>query len=89
MAACPYDARYINHEKGYADKCTFCEHRLKEGKEPACVATCIGKSRIFGDLDDPKSPVRIALMSADSNVLLEAAGTRPRVYYIKKFSKPE
>jgi Fe-S-cluster-containing dehydrogenase component len=89
VAACPYDARYINHEKGFADKCTFCDHRLKEGKEPACVATCIGKSRIFGDLDDPKSPVRIALRSADSTVLLEGAGTRPRVYYIKKFSKPE
>jgi len=89
LAACPYDARYINPDKGFADKCTFCEHRLKEGKEPACVATCIGKSRIFGDMDDAKSPVRIALQGAHAEVLLKHAGTQPRVYYIKKFSKPE
>ncbi len=89
LAACPYDARYINPDKGFADKCTFCEHRIKEGKEPACVATCIGKSRIFGDLDDPKSPVTLALKEAHGEVLLEYAGTRPRVHYIRKFSKPE
>ena len=89
LAACPYDARYINEEKGFADKCTLCEHRIKEGKEPACVATCVGKSRIFGDLDDPKSPVSIALKENHSEVLLAGAGTKPRVYYIKKFSKPE
>lgn len=89
LAACPYDARYINPDKGFADKCTFCEHRLKEGKEPACVTTCIGKSRIFGDLGDAKSPASLALLEAHGEVLLEYAGTRPRVHYIKKFSKPE
>ena len=39
LAACPYGARYT-HSDGYADKCTFCEHRLEEGKDPACVAVC-------------------------------------------------
>ena len=57
VAACPYDARYIDPEKGFADKCSFCEHLIKEGKQPACVTTCIGKSRIFGDISDPKSTV--------------------------------
>jgi Fe-S-cluster-containing dehydrogenase component len=89
IAACPYDARFINEEKGFADKCTFCEHRVKEGKEPACVATCIGKSRIFGDLDDYESAVSIALRENHSEVLLRGTGTKPRVYYIKKFGKPE
>ncbi|KAA0888338.1 4Fe-4S dicluster domain-containing protein [Oryzomonas rubra] len=89
LAACPYDARYINEKKGFADKCTFCEHRIKEGKEPACVATCIGKSRIFGDLDNPQSPVSIALRENHAEVLLQEAGTKPRVYYIKRFGKPE
>ena len=89
VAACPYDARYINEEKGFADKCTFCEHRIKEGKEPACVATCIGKSRIFGDLDDPKSAVSISLRENHAEILLQSAGTKPRVYYIRKFGKPE
>ena len=89
VAACPYDARYIHHEKGFADKCTFCNHRLKEGKEPACVATCIGKSRIFGDMTDPKSPAASALRTAHAEVQLAGAGTEPRVYYIRKFGKPE
>jgi Fe-S-cluster-containing dehydrogenase component len=87
VAACPYNARYMDPEVGFADKCTFCEHRLKEGKEPACVATCIGKSRIFGDLDDPKSNVSMILKEHDAHVLLKEAGTEPKVYYIKKFGK--
>jgi len=87
VAACPYDARYIHPEKGYADKCTFCADRLKEGKEPACVSTCIGKSRVFGDLEDPRSKVAELLRLNHAEVLLESAGTRPRVYYIRKFGK--
>lgn len=85
VAACPYDARYIHPEKGFADKCTFCEHRLRDGKEPACVATCIGRSRIFGDLNDPRSPVRTALKGTHAEVLLKSAGTEPRVFYIRRF----
>ena len=83
VASCPYDVRYVNHDKGYVDKCTFCAHRIKEGKMPACVTTCVGKSRIFGDLNDPKSPVRAALKGKKAEVQLKHAGTESRVYYIK------
>lgn len=89
VASCPYDARYINEEKGFADKCTFCSQRIAEGKQPACVATCIGKSRIFGDLDDPASAVSAALRDNHHQMLLASAGTKPRVFYIKKFGTPE
>lgn len=89
IAACPYDARYMHPDKGYADKCTFCQHRLKDGKEPACVATCIGRSRVFGDLDDPNSSVSRLIREHDASVLLKEAGTHPRVFYIKKLSKAE
>ncbi len=34
VQACPYDARFINHETQTADKCTFCEHRLEVGLLP-------------------------------------------------------
>lgn len=36
VQACPYDARFINHETQTADKCTFCVHRLEAGLLPAC-----------------------------------------------------
>ncbi|NIR13359.1 MAG: 4Fe-4S dicluster domain-containing protein, partial [Gammaproteobacteria bacterium] len=86
IAACPYDARFINEEHGYADKCTFCDHRVAEGKEPACVQTCIGKSRIFGDLDDPNSEVSRLLRENPHYVRLKKAGTEPRVFYINQYS---
>jgi Fe-S-cluster-containing dehydrogenase component len=57
---------------------------VKAGREPACVTTCIGKSRIFGDIEDPESEVSILLLENHSEVLKIAAGTEPRVYYINR-----
>ena len=57
VQACPYDARFVNHHTGKADKCTFCSHRVEAGLLPACVETCVGGARIFGDINDPKSDI--------------------------------
>ncbi len=81
LAACPYGARYV-HPDGYVDKCTFCTHRVKEGKDPACVSTCPTHCMFFGDLDDPKSEVSELLRTRRWHVLLPEAGTKPRVYYL-------
>jgi len=67
---------------GYADKCTFCVHRVKDGLDPACVAVCPARCFAFGDLDDPKSDVSVALASRRAHTLLPEAGTRPRISYL-------
>ncbi len=40
IQACPYGARYLHPEKGTADKCSFCYHRITRGLLPACVEVC-------------------------------------------------
>ncbi len=81
LASCPYDARFIN-PAGYADKCTFCAHRVAEGLDPACVAVCPTRCMTFGDLDDPNSRVNQLLQSRPSHTQLAAAGTVPRIFYL-------
>lgn len=82
VQACPYDARFINHETGKADKCTFCAHRVDEGLLPACVETCVGGARIFGDLNDPESMVHQLLIENKVKVLKPEQGTQPHVFYL-------
>ncbi len=82
LLACPYDARFINPITGSADKCSFCLHRVKEGLEPACVNTCPGRARIFGDVNDPDSEISKVLMSNPVSVLRPGMGTEPYVFYI-------
>jgi tetrathionate reductase subunit B len=81
--ACPYDARYYNEHEHTVDKCTFCLPRLSVGLDPACVTTCVGESRNFGDLNDPNSNVSKLLKDANRITRLkEDEGTLPNVYYI-------
>ncbi len=84
VQACPYDARFVNHDTGKADKCTFCSHRVEAGLLPACVETCVGGARIFGDMNDARSDIARRLKAADGriSVLKPEAGTSPRVFYI-------
>jgi Fe-S-cluster-containing dehydrogenase component len=90
MIACPYNARHILPRKtnavGYGhviDKCTFCIHRVEQGVTPACVTTCVGRARVFGDLNDPNSEVAKLVSKHSTVVLKPEAGTRPQVYYIR------
>jgi tetrathionate reductase subunit B len=82
LQACPYDARFINPISGSADKCDFCLHRSSKGTAPACVTTCIGRARVFGDLNDPTSEVARLISNNNVTVLRQEMGTKPNVYYI-------
>jgi Fe-S-cluster-containing dehydrogenase component len=81
IIACPYEARYL-HPAGYVDKCSFCVHRVREGKEPACAATCPTGALAFGDLDDPRSVVHRQLQTRRFKVLREDEDTRPKVFFL-------
>ena len=80
--------------RGVVEKCTFCYQRIDRGLEmgltpgvdqaatPACVVACPMGARVFGDLNDPESPVSKLLAEHGSFRLKEGLGTEPRVYYL-------
>lgn len=82
VASCPYDARFINPVRHTADKCTFCQQRVDKELFPACVTSCIGRARTFGDLNDPESVVSKIVAKHSVQVLKGELGTRPMVFYI-------
>ncbi|HCA26133.1 MAG TPA: (4Fe-4S)-binding protein [Betaproteobacteria bacterium] len=80
--ACPYDARFMNPVTNTADKCNFCAQRTDQGLLPACVETCVGGARQFGDLNDPHSAPARALQQWPVQVLKPETGNQPRVLYV-------
>jgi tetrathionate reductase subunit B len=89
MASCPYNARFLlptqrtyTEITSVVDKCTFCHHRVTQGLAPACVQTCIGRARVFGDINDAKSEVSYLVANLPTQVLRPEEGTKPHVFYI-------
>ncbi|HNX28002.1 MAG TPA: 4Fe-4S dicluster domain-containing protein [Syntrophomonadaceae bacterium] len=103
MAACPFGARSFNFVDprpfidevnpelatrtiGVVEKCNFCAERLAQGLDPVCVEASHG-GIIFGDLEDPASPVRKVL---NENFFIRRKvelGTGPGIYYVIKGGK--
>ena len=67
------------------EKCTFCRHRIVNGKQPYCVDSCPAGARIFGDTNDSKSEVAQLLKKHKSSVLKPKEGTEPNVFYIRNY----
>ncbi len=83
VEACPYDARYINPVTKKVDKCDFCEARLEEGLQPACVVTCTANAKFFGDLEDRDSVVFKKVYEEGAwRMENENAAIGPNVYYL-------
>lgn len=67
---------------GTAQKCTFCDHRIDQGRPPACVEACPADALNFGDLDDPTSRINELLDTRRHVRPREELGTDPSVYYL-------
>ncbi len=96
MMACPYKARSFIHEtltdqkthaprgKGTVESCTFCVHRVDDGKQPACVEACAktaSRAMIFGDLNDPGNTLSKTLAEQPTSRIRADLGTDPGVRY--------
>jgi formate-dependent nitrite reductase membrane component NrfD/ferredoxin len=82
LEACPYDAIYVDPDKGTAAKCHYCAHRTERGLEPACAAACPAHAIVAGDLDDPEGELARLVESQPVRVRRPEQGTNPKVFYV-------
>jgi len=78
------DTHYLGNRPrptGIVEKCTFCIHRTRKGRYPACVEICPVGARKFGNLLDEASEMRYLLREKRVFVLKEDLNTQPRFYY--------
>ena len=66
---------------GVVEKCTFCIHRVRDGRYPACVEICPVGARKFGNLLDENSEIRYLMREKRVFVLKEDLNTQPKFYY--------
>lgn len=81
IAACPYDAIFINPEDHTAEKCNFCAHRIDSGLEPACVVVCPTEAILVGNLHDPTAKVTQVVGREPVTVRRPEKETHPKLFY--------
>ena len=81
MAACPYDAIFINPEDHSAEKCNFCAHRIDMNLEPACVVVCPTQAILVGDMNDESSYVAQIINREPVSVRRPEKETLPKLFY--------
>jgi Fe-S-cluster-containing dehydrogenase component len=67
--------------QGCVEKCTFCIHRTRQGRLPACAEACPTGARVFGNLLDPDSEIRWVLAHKRVFRLKEDLKTEPHFWY--------
>ncbi|OUT61822.1 MAG: 4Fe-4S ferredoxin [Rhodopirellula sp. TMED11] len=78
------DQSYLSNRirpAGVVEKCTYCLHRTRRGKLPACLEACPTGARVFGNILDPESNIRWILENKRVYVLKEELGTKPAFFY--------
>jgi len=68
-------------DNGVMEKCTYCLHRTREGRYPACLEACPTGARVFGNVLDENSQIAYVLKNRRTFVLKEDVGTIPRFFY--------
>ncbi len=81
MAACPYDAIFINPEDHSAEKCNFCAHRIDMQLEPACVVVCPTQAILVGDMNKSDSYVAQIINRDTVVVRRPEKETLPKLFY--------
>lgn len=78
IEGCPYGVIFFNDDRAICQKCTFCIHRLEEGKEPACVDACPSSVFIFGE----ESEILEEVKKRGAKQMHPEYQAEPRVYYV-------
>ncbi len=73
---CPYEAPQYNSVVGVMEKCTFCEHRLREDLPPACVTACPIEALRFEKEDDPRAVHRPGFPETGLRPAVRVVGSR-------------
>jgi len=81
IAACPYDAIFINPEDHSAEKCNFCAHRIDVGLEPACVVVCPTQAILIGDMNETESYISQIINREAVAVRRPEKETLPKLFY--------
>lgn len=78
---CPYDAPKFNRTIGVMEKCTFCQHRLEEGFDPACVTLCPTTALQCGEYRE-KDQIKKTAGFPDADI-------KPAIRFVEKTTSPE
>ena len=73
---CPYNAPRFDAVGGVMEKCTFCDHRLAEGLEPACVVACPVDALAFETTESPSAVARSGFPDTGLQPALRVVGAR-------------
>lgn len=80
-----YNPRFPSRMRGVVEKCSLCAWRTKQGKDPLCVEEAnngVEGAMVFGDLNDPNSPVSKVLRKRFTIQRKPSLGTKPSIFYI-------